>query len=60
LIEEKKARPYDKAVALLVKLRHLAVFQNRLAEFEAGLSSLQAQYVGRPAFQERLRKARLV
>ena len=60
LIEEKKARPYDEAVALLVKLRDLAVFQNRLAEFEARLSSLQAQYAGRPAFQERLRKAGLV
>ena len=60
LIEEKKARPYDEAVALLVKLRELAVFQNRLAEFEACLSSLQAQYAGRPAFQERLRKAGLV
>jgi hypothetical protein len=60
LIEEKKARPYDEAVALLVKLRDLAMFQNRLAEFEACLSSLQAQYAGRPAFQERLRKAGLV
>ena len=35
LIEEKKARPYDEAVALLVKLRDLAVFQDRLPEFEA-------------------------
>lgn len=60
LIGEKKARPYDEAVALLVKLRHLAVFQDRLAEFEARLSSLQTQYAGRPAFQERLRKAGLV
>jgi predicted DNA-binding protein len=60
LIEEKKARPYDDAVRLLVKLRDLAVFQNRLAEFEARLSSLQTQYAGRPAFQERLRKAGLV
>lgn len=60
LVEEKKARPYDEAVALLVKLRDLAVFRKRLAEFEARLSSLQAQYAGRPAFQERLRKAGLV
>jgi hypothetical protein len=44
----------------LVKLRNLAMFQNRLAELEACLSSLQAQYAGRPAFQERLRKAGLV
>jgi hypothetical protein len=60
LIEEKKARPYDEAVALLVKLRDLAMLQNRLAEFEACLNSLQAQYAVRPAFQERLRKAGLV
>jgi hypothetical protein len=60
LIEEKKARPYDEAVALLVRLRDVAVFQDRLAEFEARLSSLQAQYAGRPAFQERLRKVGLV
>ena len=55
-----EARPYDEAVALLAKLRDLAVSQNRLAEFGARLSSLQAQYAGRPAFQERLRKAGLV
>ena len=60
LIEEKKARPYDEAVALLVKLRDLAVFQNRLPEFQARMTALQAQYAGRPAFQERLRKAGLV
>ena len=59
LIEEKKARPYDEAVALLVKLRDLAVFQNRLAEFQAKMTDLQAQYASRPAFQERLRKAKL-
>jgi predicted nucleic acid-binding protein len=60
LIEEKKARPYDEAMALLVKLRDLAVFQNRLAEFQTRLAALQAQHANRPAFQERLRKARLV
>ena len=60
LIEEKKARPYDEAVALLVKLRDLAVFQDRLPEFQARMAALQAQYASRPAFQERLRKARLV
>lgn len=60
LIEEKKARPNDEAVARLVKLRDLAVFQDRLPEFQARLAALQAQYAGRPAFQERLRKAGLV
>jgi len=47
------------AVALLVKLRDLAIFQDRLPEFQARLAALQAQYAGRPAFQERLRKAGL-
>ena len=60
LIEEKKARPYDEAVALLVQLRDLAVFQDRLPEFETRLAALQAHYANRPAFQERLRKASLV
>jgi len=60
LIEEKKARPYDEAVVLLVKLRDLAIFQDRLPEFQAKLATLQAQYANRPAFQERLHKAGLV
>ncbi len=60
LIEEKKARPYDEAVVLLVKLRDLAMFQGRLPEFQARMAALQAQYANRPAFQERLHKAGLV
>ena len=60
LIEEKKARPYHEAVALLVKLRDLALFQNQLPEFQAKMTDLQARYASRPAFQERLHKARLV
>jgi len=60
LIGQKQARPYDEAVALLVKLRDLAVFQDRLPEFQARLASVQAQYANRPAFQERLRKVGLV
>jgi hypothetical protein len=60
LIEEKKARPYDDAVALLVKLRDLAVFQDRSAEFQTRMAALQAQYANRPAFRERLGKAGLI
>ena len=59
LIEQKQARPYDEAVALLVKLSNLAIFQQQQPEFEARLRSLQTQYANRPAFQERLRKAGL-
>ncbi|MCX6031821.1 MAG: hypothetical protein NT169_21280 [Chloroflexi bacterium] len=60
LIEQKQARPYDEAVALLVRLRDLAIFQNRLPEFQPRLAGLQAQYANRPAFQERLRKVGLI
>lgn len=60
LIEEKKATSYDEAVALLVKLHDLAVFQKQLPEFQARAAALQAQYSKRSAFQERLRKAQLV
>lgn len=60
LVEEKKARPYDDAVALLVRLRDLAIFQGRLPEFQTRLADIQTQYASRPAFQERLRKAGLI
>lgn len=60
LIEERKAQPYDQAAALLVKLRDLAVFQDRLPEFQARLAALQTEYASRPAFQKRLHKAGLV
>ncbi len=59
-MEFRKARPYDEAVALLLKLRDLAVFQGRLAEFETRFAALQARYANRPAFQERLHKVKLV
>jgi hypothetical protein len=59
LIEQKHAHAYDEAVALLVKLRDLAVLQKRLPEFQTQLAALSAQYANRPAFQERLRKAGL-
>jgi hypothetical protein len=60
LIEEKKVRAYDKAVALLVNLQDLAVFQEQLPEFRTRLAALQARYTSRPALQERLRKAGLI
>ncbi|MBK8050886.1 MAG: hypothetical protein IPK16_29565 [Anaerolineales bacterium] len=59
LLEEKTARAYDEALALLVKLRDLAVFQHQLPEFKTRLDALKARYAKRTAFQERLRKARL-
>jgi hypothetical protein len=59
LIEQKQAKPYDEAVALLVNLRDLAKYQRRLPAYEARLSTLASRYAGRPALMERLRRAGL-
>jgi hypothetical protein len=60
LIEEKKAASYDKALALLVKLRDLAVYQDRLPDFQTQVAGLQERYANRPALRERLQRARLI
>ena len=59
LIEEKKPASYDKAVALLVKLRDLADYQGRLTEFQTQVAGLQERYTNRPALRDRLQRARL-
>jgi hypothetical protein len=60
LIEEKKAASYDKAVALLVRLRDLANYQDRVADFQTRVARLQERYANRPALRDRLQRARLV
>ena len=60
LIEEKKTRPYDEAVELLLKLRELAKYQDRLPAFQARLAELQGQYASRPGLLRRLQRARLI
>jgi hypothetical protein len=45
LIEEKKAASYDKAVALLVKLRELADYQGHLADFQTRVAGLQGERI---------------
>jgi hypothetical protein len=60
LIEEKKAASYDKAVALLVRLRDLADYQGRMTEFQTQVAGLQERYTNRPALRDRLQRARLV
>lgn len=60
LIEEKKPASYDKAVALLVKLRDLADYQGRMADFQTRVAGLQERYANRPALRDRLQRARLV
>jgi hypothetical protein len=60
LIEEKKSASYDKAVALLVKLRDLADYQSRVADFQTRVADLQERYTNRPALRDRLQRARLI
>ncbi len=60
LIEEKTAPAYDKAVELLLKLRDLADYQGRQAEFHARVSTLRQRYARRSALQRRLRQAGLI
>ena len=60
LIEEKKSASYDKAVALLLKLRDLADYQGRMADFQARVAGLQERYANRPALRDRLQRAGLV
>ena len=59
LIEQKQSKAYDQAVALLVNLRDLAVYQKRLPEFESRLIPLVNRYTSRRALIERLRNAGL-
>jgi hypothetical protein len=40
----------------LLKLRDLAVHQDRIPEFQTRLAELQAEYARRPALLERLRR----
>jgi hypothetical protein len=56
LIQQKTARAYDEATLLLIKLRDLAIYQQRLPEFQTRLAGLQAQYLKRPSLLERLQR----
>lgn len=60
LVEEKKAKPYDEAVSLLVDLRDVAQRTKAIAGFEARFAKLLEGFSKRPALLERLRKARLL
>ena len=58
-IQRKNAAGYDRAVALLVKLRDLAVYQRELPAFQARLATLLSRYSTLRGLQERVQKARL-
>lgn len=56
---QQKARSYDDAVQLLLKLRELAQYQGENPAFQARVSRLCEEYSRRPAWLERLRRAGL-
>ncbi|MCL5276160.1 MAG: hypothetical protein M1434_15680, partial [Chloroflexi bacterium] len=60
LLEQRAAKPYDEAVALLVKLRDLAAYQNRLPAFEIRFAAMANRCTGRRSLMERFRRVGLV
>jgi hypothetical protein len=59
LVSSRGARPYDEAVALLLKLRDAAVHKGRLPAFEERIAGLCAQVKGRRGLMGRMRAAKL-
>ena len=59
LIQEGKAKPYEKAVGLLSRLKDLAEYQGREAAFQERLNQIYDQYARRKALLRRLRDAGL-
>lgn len=54
-----QAKPYEEAVKLLVKLRDLAVYQNKQAEFQKRLNHIYDKYSRRVGLLRRLKNAGL-
>ena len=59
LIQQSKAKAYDEAVRLLVKLRDLAMYKNQQAVFQERLNQVHTQYSRRHSLMQRLRDAGL-
>jgi predicted NodU family carbamoyl transferase len=59
LIQEGKAKPYEKAVGLLSRLKELAEYRGREAAFQERLNQIYDQYARRTALLQRLREAGL-
>ncbi len=57
LLREQKARPYDEATQLLVKLRDLAVYQNNIAKFENRFAEIRERFGKSSALMRRFREA---
>jgi hypothetical protein len=60
LIGQKQGRPYDEATSQLVKLRELAVYQNRLEDFQNRFDQLKTRFSSRYSLMERFRSAGLM
>lgn len=60
LIEEKGRKSYQEAVRLLKKLRNIYRKQKRKREWETFISRLASYYPRLRAFQEELRKGKLI
>ena len=59
LIQKAQSKPYDEAVKLLVKLRDLAEYQNRLPVFQERLNQIYEQYSNRSGLKRRLQEVGL-
>jgi len=59
LLEKKQAKPYDEATQLLVNLRDLAIYQNRLLKFQERFLVIKEKYHSRPTLLERFKRAGL-
>lgn len=59
LIEQMQSKPYDEAVALLIKLRDLAQYREEEANFQARINTIYERYSRRSGLIRRLRDARL-
>jgi hypothetical protein len=53
LIGQRQAKPYDEATKLLVDLRDLAIYLNRLAQFQERIILIKEKYRSRPTLMER-------
>ena len=59
LIQKAQSKSYDEAVKLLVKLRDLAEYQNRLPVFQERLNQIYEQYSNRSGLKRRLQEVGL-
>ena len=59
LLEKKQAKPYNEATQLLVNLRELAIYQNRLVKFQERFLVIKEKYRSRSSLLERFTRAGL-